>query len=122
MEENFCAAFPEINIDNLPDNFANFQRIPTPRVGAYEVYEGVYYEWDGAFVKDVHRIRELTPTEKVAKQEAVHREWEENEGPASWVFNEELCGYEPPIPYPDDGNRYIWNEENLSWDLVPASE
>ena len=20
-----------------------------------------------------------------------------------------------PIPYPDDANRYIWNEETLSW-------
>ena len=24
----------------------------------------------------------------------------------------------PPIPYPSDGNKYIWDESNLSWDLI----
>ena len=34
---------------------------------------------------------------------------------ASWTLNEETCGYEAPIPYPNDGS--IWNEETKSWDL-----
>ena len=29
----------------------------------------------------------------------------------SWVFNEDKCLYDPPIPYPDDGQRYYWDEE-----------
>lgn len=36
----------------------------------------------------------------------------------SWVLNETTCSWEAPVPYPDDGNTYIWNEETLSWDLV----
>lgn len=24
----------------------------------------------------------------------------------------------PPIPYPDDGQEYIWNESTLSWDAL----
>ena len=34
----------------------------------------------------------------------------------SWVLNEETCLWEPPLPYPDDGYYYEWNEETLSWD------
>ena len=33
----------------------------------------------------------------------------------SWVLNEDTCWYEAPIPYPNDGNRYYWNEDTLSW-------
>lgn len=36
----------------------------------------------------------------------------------SWVLNEETCLWESPIPYPNDGNDYVWNEENQSWDLI----
>ena len=36
-------------------------------------------------------------------------------GHASWTLNEETCGYEAPIPYPNDGS--IWNEATQSWDL-----
>tara|TARA_R100001143_G_scaffold59980_1_gene59075 strand:- start:21 stop:374 length:354 start_codon:yes stop_codon:yes gene_type:complete len=37
---------------------------------------------------------------------------------ASWKLNEETCIWEAPIPYPDDGNLYVWNEETQLWDLV----
>ena len=35
----------------------------------------------------------------------------------SWILNEETCCWEPPIPYPNDGVRYFWQEETLSWVL-----
>lgn len=35
----------------------------------------------------------------------------------SWVLNEETCLWEPPIPMPTDGGRYLWNEATTSWDL-----
>jgi hypothetical protein len=35
----------------------------------------------------------------------------------SWTLNEETCLWEAPISYPQDGNRYDWNEETLSWIL-----
>jgi len=35
----------------------------------------------------------------------------------SWTLNEETCLWEPPIPYPQDGEPYYWNEETLSWIL-----
>jgi hypothetical protein len=35
----------------------------------------------------------------------------------SWVLNETTCNWEAPISKPDNNNVYIWNEQNLSWDL-----
>jgi hypothetical protein len=36
----------------------------------------------------------------------------------SWVLNEDTCLWESPIPYPQDNNKYKWNEQNQSWDLI----
>ncbi len=36
----------------------------------------------------------------------------------SWNLNETSCLWEPPTPYPDDGERYTWNEETTSWTQV----
>ena len=36
---------------------------------------------------------------------------------SSWVLNTETADWEAPIPYPTDGNDYIWDEENLEWIL-----
>ena len=35
----------------------------------------------------------------------------------SWVLNENKCIWEAPVPIPQDGNQYQWNEETKSWDL-----
>ena len=32
-----------------------------------------------------------------------------------WVLNEETCQWQPPVPYPNDGNLYIWDEATQSW-------
>ena len=36
----------------------------------------------------------------------------------SWTLNEDTCQWEAPVAYPEDGERYIWNEENQTWDSV----
>jgi hypothetical protein len=36
----------------------------------------------------------------------------------SWVLNETTCLWNPPIDKPNDGNKYIWNEEILNWELI----
>ena len=38
----------------------------------------------------------------------------------SWVLNEESCNWEPPIPYPTDGQMYTWDENTVAWVLVDA--
>ena len=43
---------------------------------------------------------------------------------ASWVLIEDICSWEAPLPYPDDGKNYEWDEEThqedntLGWKLV----
>ena len=36
---------------------------------------------------------------------------------ASWILNETTCQWEAPVAYPDDDNKYTWNEETTTWDL-----
>ena len=36
----------------------------------------------------------------------------------SWILNEDTCLWEAPVAYPTDGQRYNWNEQNQTWDLV----
>jgi hypothetical protein len=36
----------------------------------------------------------------------------------SWILNEDTCLWESPIPYPNDGNTYQWNEETGNWQQV----
>jgi len=33
----------------------------------------------------------------------------------SWILNQETCSWESPVPYPEDDNRYYWNEETGEW-------
>jgi len=37
----------------------------------------------------------------------------------SWTLNEETCQWEAPIPYPNDGQVYFWNESSQQWELIP---
>jgi len=34
----------------------------------------------------------------------------------SWTLNEDSCQWEAPVAYPDDGNRYTWNETDQQWE------
>jgi hypothetical protein len=36
----------------------------------------------------------------------------------SWIFNEETCRWDSPIPYPEGNLVYIWNEPTVSWQPV----
>ena len=36
----------------------------------------------------------------------------------SWILNEDTCRWEAPVPRPEDGQRYDWNEETLNWVLA----
>lgn len=36
----------------------------------------------------------------------------------SWTLDETTCLWQPPVPYPDDGNLHVWSEDDLQW--LPA--
>jgi hypothetical protein len=114
--DNFRQAFPDIDVNNLPPEFAKFQRYgPPSNLGPYEVYEGVTYEWEGNIVRDVHHIKELSEEEKISKQNFVKEQWVLGNNYKSWIFNEDTCTFNPPVAYPIDGKKYVWDEETISW-------
>ena len=117
-ENNMRLVFPNLDLDNLPDTFAEFERVAPPELGPYEKNLQVSYELVDGKYKDVFTKENLTDAEKTAKQNQVKAEWAENNGYASWTFNEDTCAFEPPTPVPDDDKIYYWEEESLSWLLV----
>lgn len=36
----------------------------------------------------------------------------------SWLLNTTTCQWEAPIPYPDDGGTYTWDEEIINWKQI----
>lgn len=69
MEDNFVAAFPDIDVRNLPPNFAPFVRVPKPNsCDVYEIEECTY-GWDNGVVKDIWVSRPMTEQERIDKDE-----------------------------------------------------
>ena len=114
MEDNLRQAFPEMDLNNLPETFARFERVMSPETSVYEINEGLTYEWVDGVVKDVHHVRAMTVEEQTAKQDVTKAEWQQN-GFASWTFDEETCRFLAPSPYPEDGKFYVWDEPTLNW-------
>ena len=113
--DNFRLAFPDVDTDNLPAEFARFERVSCPSL----VYATLNnpdptYQWIDGIVKDVWDITPMTAEEITNKQNAVKQYWAAN-GFASWTFDETTCSFNPPTPYPTDGNDYHWDEESRSW-------
>lgn len=91
IEENFCQVFPDVDINNLPPEFARFERIELPRIKPYEVYEGTTYELDKDCYKDVHHIRSMTDEERAIKINQMM----DYPHPDDWIFSEERCEWVP---------------------------
>jgi hypothetical protein len=114
FSDNFCQAFPDVNTNNLPPEFAKFVRLEIPSFGIYEVYEGATYVWQNGVVTDFHNIRAMTLEEKTERQNFVKLDWAES-GYPSWVFDEATCSFKPPTARPTDEKLYKWNELSTSW-------
>jgi hypothetical protein len=110
FEDNLLQAF-----NTIPENWVAFERVQCPEIGVYEVLESEQPEYqlvDGVY-KDVWMVRTMTNEEiEIKKAEAVAA-WD-NHFP-SWLFNNDKCAFEAPIPYPQDGKHYYWDEPTVSW-------
>jgi len=40
----------------------------------------------------------------------------------SWTLNEQSCLWQSPIPYPNDGKMYNWNEETGNWEEINLTQ
>lgn len=70
LGDNFRQAFPSVDVDNLPPEFARFERITFGesgmQAGVFDVPE-VSYQWVDGIVKDVWSVRPMTDDERVQK-------------------------------------------------------
>lgn len=114
MENNFRQAFPNVDTNNLPPEFARFVRVAPPAVGVYENYTDVTYELVNGVYTDVHHVVAMTAEEIAAKQQTVKDAWAVN-GFASWTFNEATCSFKAPTLMPTDGKIYRWDEPTTLW-------
>ena len=115
MENNFRQAFPNVDTNNLPAEFARFVRVPAPVLGPYEKNQTVSYQLvDGAYT-DVFACEQMTIEEIALKKQSVKDAWVANNGFASWAFNAITCAFEAPTPRPTDGKLYRWDEPTTSW-------
>jgi hypothetical protein len=136
LGDNFRQAFPDVDTDNLPPEFARFERVECPTLGMYETLaaeEPTYELIDGVY-KDVWHIREMTAEEKeVVKQQRIQNAkyfWSmrfQAENWSAWILNEETFEYEPPIPRPEKDQAEIasgiltfWCGAENGWKKTPV--
>ena len=117
--DNFRRAFPNVDTNNLPAEYARFIRAPAPVLGPYEKNQTVSYQLvDGAYT-DVFTCEQMTAEEIAVKQQSVKDAWAalpNRDNFAAWTFDEVSCDYQPPTPRPVEGN-YFWQGTTNSWQL-----
>ena len=67
LGDNFRLAFPNIDTNNLPPEFARFVRLPAPNINQLQVLEGSTYQWVDGVVQDVWIVREMNEAERAEK-------------------------------------------------------
>jgi len=125
VAENFKQAFPDVDVNNLPPQFARFTRVKIPSaielpIGPYEVPKCSYVLIDGVYT-DVWGKLQLTDVEKTEKQLVTKASWvssKRGKSFPSWIFNIETCQFEPPVSMPIDGKQYYWSEKKVAWQEI----
>ena len=72
LEDNFVLAFPDVDTNNLPPEFARFVRVSPPELGVYEKNQTVSYELIDGVYTDVFSCEQMTEEEKVAVQNEIN--------------------------------------------------
>jgi hypothetical protein len=141
-EESLKKAYPHHSFEisgvpvSPPTGWVEFEFVEPPTLNTYQKFdetiggdishpyphEGLEYRFANNKYTMFWHVLDMSAEEIAEKQQEVKDEWAAvvegaNPNPASWVFNEETCSFEPPIPYPSDsdGTVYSWNEETTSW-------
>lgn len=112
-KENLNLLHPNVDIDLLSNEYAKFQKVELNLNHPYKIYDNTIYIWDNNIVKEFHIIRDMTEEEKKQKISLVNNE--KFKPYKSWIFNIEQCCFIAPVPFPNDGKSYKWDEETISW-------
>lgn len=114
--DNIRLIYPGINFENLPNNLMWFKRIEAPELGPYEKNQKLTYKINGTICQDEWSCENMTEQEVQEKQNRVKLNWSKV-GYSSWIFNTQKCDFDPPVPYPNDGKYYTWDEVTVNWKL-----
>jgi hypothetical protein len=41
---------------------------------------------------------------------------------ASWLLDEDTCLWQAPVPYPEDGGFYSWDEDQQQWEALSSAD
>ena len=116
-EENMRYAFPDVDLENLPDSFREFKRIFPRQMGPFEVNIGSSYEIDGAFVKDVWHFRDMTDEERERRINKLRQEISFN------ISNKKITAINQLLNAENDTTKAVWQSflnscENFDFDTV----
>lgn len=51
----------------------------------------------------------------------MHKKFKQPKPYKSWIFDEQSFSWAPPEDYPQDGNFYIWSEEEITWKEIDTN-
>jgi hypothetical protein len=131
LENNFRQAFPDVDTNNLPPEFARFERT-THTLGVYEVRTAPdpTYEFIDGVYKDVWHTRQMTVEEITAKQQSIRDAFntrEQAENWSAWTLDEATCIMVPPIPRPEPDQTKLdariftfWCGADNNWKDTPV--
>ena len=124
LGDNFRQAFPDIDTNNLPPEFARFVRVAAPALGPFEVYVDCVYELVDGVYTDVHNVRQMTDEEKAAVHQRVIDAWALIPNAfnfTAWVLDEAALRMVPPTPRPvEEGKIFRWSGADNNWKEAPA--
>jgi hypothetical protein len=92
---------------------------------SYNIYGGVYYDNEQNKIHSDQSLINDSPGRKRKNYAGIGYIYDSQRDAfippkpfRSWIFNEITCLWDAPIPYPEDGKNYIWNELYKKWTLV----
>lgn len=123
IESNLLDAFGEI-----PNNWEPFVRGEHPKPNVYQVVhipDSTYEKINGVWT-DAWTVRDMTPEEKLQKQQNVvnsFRNRDQAENWSAWTLDEETCTMVPPIPRPErvEGQIIFWCGAENNWKETVAA-
>ena len=122
--DNFRQAFPHIDVNNLPPEFARFERVQCPNNASTFQVDELTYQWVDNVVKDVWTVRPMTDEEKAAVHQQVIDAWALIPNAfnfTAWVLDEATLRMVPPIPRPvEEGKIFRWSGADNNWKEAPA--
>lgn len=115
--ENLRMIYPNFDSTNPSNGYMPFNRAAAPMSqGPYRVHSAEYVI-TGNVVNEVYRTRQMTDEEKQQLWDSMiaYKPY------SSWILNKETCTWEPPVSYPDTGEKYQWNENTQNWEASTSN-